>query len=145
MSGQMFAYSFTNHIVMVDGREMKNFGEGDDVINTEYREDGISDTVGADGNMQASVNANDSASITLKFLSGAPENDYLEDLYYRFKRGESRGVPVSIFNSITGKGEVATTGYIPKIANSAKGVKAQDREWMIIVPKLDIQKETNRG
>lgn len=145
MSGQILAYSFTNHIVMVDGREMKNFGEGDDVISTEYREDGITDTVGADGNMQASISANESATITLKFLAGADENDYLEDLYYKFKRGESRGVSVSIFNSITGKGEVATTGYIPKIANSTKGAKAQDREWSIIVPKIDIQRETNRG
>lgn len=142
MAGQIFAYSFVHHIVMVNGRELENFGEGDDVVSTEYREDGITDTVGADGNMQASVSANESASIKLKFLAGADENDYLEDLYYKFKRGEITGISVSIFNSVTGKGEVATTGYIPKLANNSKGVKAQDREWTIIVPKLDIQKAT---
>ena len=142
MAGQIFAYSFVHHIVMVNGRELENFGEGDDVVSTEYREDGITDTVGADGNMQASVSANESASIKLKFLAGADENDYLEDLYYKFKRGELTGISVSIFNSVTGKGEVATTGYIPKLANNSKGVKAQDREWTIIVPKLDIQKAT---
>lgn len=142
MAGQIFAYSFTHHIIMVNGRELENFGEGDDVVNTEYREDGITDTVGADGNMQASVSANESASINLKFLAGADENDYLEELYYKFKRGDIMGISVSIFNSVTGKGEVATTGYIPKLANNSKGVKAQDREWTIIVPKLDIQKAT---
>lgn len=142
MSGQMMIYSFTHHIVMVNGREIENFGEGDDVIVTEYREDGITDTVGADGNMQASVSANESAEIKIKLLAAAPENEYLESLYYRFKSGEIAGVSVSMFNAITGKGEVATTGYIPKMANSSKGVKAQDREWTIIVPKLDIQKAT---
>lgn len=140
MSGQMYVYSFTNHLVMVNGREMQNFGEGDDVISTEYREDGISDTVGADGNMQASVSANESAEITLKFLAGAPENDYLEDLYFQFKRGLIRGVSVAIINAITGKAEVATTGFIPKLADNQRGTQAQDREWMIVVPKLAIQK-----
>lgn len=140
MSGQMYVYSFTNHLVMVNGREMQNFGEGDDVISTEYREDGISDTVGADGNMQASVSANESAEIALKFLAGAPENDYLEDLYFQFKRGLIRGVSVAIINAITGKAEVATTGFIPKLADNQRGTQAQDREWMIVVPKLAIQK-----
>lgn len=142
MSGQMMIYSFTHHIVMINGREIENFGEGDDVVATEYREDGITDTVGADGNMQASVSANKSATIKIKLLAGAPENDYLESLFYKMQNGEIKGIEVSMFDSITGKGEVATTGYIPKLANKSKGTKAQDREWTIIVPKLDNQKET---
>lgn len=142
MAEQMIVYSFTHHIIMVNGREIENFGEGDDVIATEYREDGVSDTVGADGNMQASISANQSASIKIKLLAGAPENDYLESLYQKMLNGEIKGVGVSMFDSITGKGEIATTGYIPRLANKSKGVKAQDREWTIIVPKLDIQKQT---
>lgn len=142
MAEQMMIYSFTHHIVMINGVEIENFGEGDDVITTEYREDGFTDTIGADGNMQASVSANQSASIKIKLLAGAPENDYLESLYQKMRNGEIKGIGVSMFDSITGKGEVATTGYIPKLANKSKGVKAQDREWTIIVPKLDIQKET---
>lgn len=142
MSGQMFVYSFTHHIVLINGREINNFAEGDDVITSEYREDGVTDTVGADGNMQASVSANESAEITLKLLYSAPENDYLEDLFYKFKRGLSTGVTVAIINAVTGKAEVSTAGYIPKLANSSKGNQAQDREWTIIVPKLSIQKAT---
>lgn len=140
MSGQMFVYSFTHHIVLINGREVNNFAEGDDVITSEYREDGVTDTVGADGNMQASVSANESAEITLKLLYSAPENDYLEDLYFQFKRGLIRGVSVAIINAITGKAEVATTGFIPKLADNQRGTQAQDREWMIVVPKLAIQK-----
>lgn len=140
MAGQLRVHSFSSQIVMVNGRELENFGEGDDVITTEYREDGITDTVGADGNMQVSVSANESATIKLKFLAMAEENDYLESLYHQFKNGEIKGVSVSIFDAVTGKGEVATTGYIPRMANSSKGAKAQDREWSIIVPKIDVQK-----
>lgn len=142
MSGQMFVYSFTHHIVLINGREINNFAEGDDVITSEYREDGVTDTVGADGNMQASVSANESAEITLKFLAGAPENDYLEDLYYKFKRGLIGGITVAILNAVTGKAEVSTQGYIPKLASNSRGTQAQDREWMIVVPKLAIQKRT---
>lgn len=138
MAGQMRVYSFTHHMIMVSGREMENFGEGDDVITAEYREDRVTDTVGADGNMQASVSANQSAELMVKFLGTAPENDYLEVLHQRFVNGEIAGISISVIDTITGKGVLSTTGYIPKIANFARGVNAQDREWTIIVPKLSI-------
>jgi hypothetical protein len=139
MAGQMRTYSFTHHIIMVNGREMENFGEGDDVITAEYREDRVTDTVGADGNMQASVSANQSAEIMLKFLGTAPENDYLASLHQQFVDGEIGGVSVVVLNAITGQGVVATTGYIPKISNFSRGTNSQDTEWMIVVPKLAIQ------
>lgn len=138
MAGQMRTYSFTHHMVMINGREMENFGEGDDVISAEYREDRVSDTVGADGNMQASVSANQSAEVVLKFLAMAPENDYLELLHQQFVNGEIRGISVLVIDAITGQGVLSTTGYIPKIANFSRGTTAQDREWTIIVPKLAI-------
>ena len=144
MAGQLNIHSFINHVITVNGRTLEGFGEGDDVVTVEYREDGITDTVGADGRMQASVSANESATINLKLLAGSEDNDYLEDLYFKFKNGSIGGISVSIFDSFTGRGQVATTGYIPKLANESKGAKAQDREWSIIVPKIDIQRATNR-
>lgn len=138
MAGQMRTYSFTHHMIMINGREMENFGEGDDVITAEYREDRVSDTVGADGNMQASVSANQSAEVMIKLLNMAPENDYLESLHQQFVNGEISGISVSVINAVTGQGVLSTTGYIPKIANFARGTNAQDREWTIIVPKLAI-------
>lgn len=138
MAGQMRTYSFTHHMIMVNGREIENFGEGDDVITAEYREDRVSDTVGADGNMQASVSANQSAEMVIKLLGMAPENDYLESLHQQFVDGEIGGISVSVINAITGQGVLSTTGYIPKIANFARGTMSQDREWTIIVPKLAI-------
>lgn len=142
MSGKLFAYSFTHHLVMVQGREMENFGEGDEVVSATYREDRINGTVGADGNMQSSISADQSADIKLTFLMTAPENDYLEGLYQQYVDGVITGISVSILNSVTGKGEVATTGFIPKLADMSKGTKAKDREWTITVPKLSIQKGT---
>lgn len=138
MAGQMRAYSFTHHMIMINGREMQNFGEGDDVITAEYREDRVSDTVGADGNMQASVSANQSAEIVIKFLGMAPENDYLESLHQQFVDGAIRGISISVINAVTGQGVLSTTGYIPKIANFTRGTMSQDREWTIIVPKLAL-------
>ena len=92
----MRAYSFTHHMIMINGREIENFGEGDDVITAEYREDRVSDTVGADGNMQASVSANQSAEIVVKLLGMAPENDYLETLHQQFVDGAIRGISISV-------------------------------------------------
>ncbi len=138
MAGQMRTYSFTHHMIMINGREIENFGEGDDVITAEYREDRVTDTVGADGNMQASVSANQSAEVMIKLLNMAPENDYLESLHQQFVNGEIAGISVSVINAVTGQGVLSTTGYISKIANFARGTNAQDREWTIIVPKLAI-------
>lgn len=143
MSGQMLSpHNLLHHVVEVNGRRLENFGEGDDVIQVSYREDGVSDTVGADGNMMANISANESAELTLKFLHTAPENQYLTDLYQQFRQGQIGGISVSIYNTLTGEGEVSTSGYIPKMADKAKGMKAGDREWKIIVPKLAIQKAT---
>lgn len=139
MAGEIKPHSFTQHVLTVANRTIENFGEGDDVINTEYREDGVSDTVGADGKMQPSISANQSATITVKLLAGAPENEFFEGLYKQYIQGEITSIPISLFNAVTGRGEVATNGYIPKLANSAKGTKAQDREWMFVVPKIAIQ------
>jgi hypothetical protein len=125
-------------MIMINGREIENFGEGDDVITAEYREDRVTDTVGADGNMQASVSANQSAEVMIKLLNMAPENDYLESLHQQFVNGEIAGISVSVINAVTGQGVLSTTGYISKIANFARGTNAQDREWTIIVPKLAI-------
>lgn len=139
MAGEIRAHSFTQHVLMVQGRIIENFGEGDDVINIEYREDGITDTIGADGKMQPSISADESAEITVKLLANAPENAFFEQLYRRIKEGEITSVSVALYNSVTGEGEVAAHAYIPKLANKAKGKNAQDREWMFVTPKIASQ------
>lgn len=142
MAAKLSTHSFVDHLIMVDGVELNGFGEGDDVITVEYREDRFNDTVGADGRMQKNVSANGSATISVKLLSGSESNGYLEDLFAKMVDGDIDGVSVSITDSRTGRGQVATTGYIPKLANESKGAKAQDREWSIVVPRIDIQKAT---
>ena len=141
MSGkQLAAYSLGFHVLEINGRVMENFGEGDDVIQINEREDKVTDKTGADGNLMPEISANDSAEIKLKFLHTAPENDYLEGLLSQFVNGYISGVSISIYNAKTGKGEVATSGYIKKKADRSRGIKAADREWTIIVPKLALQR-----
>lgn len=140
MAGQQIApYALSHHIIEVNGRILQNFGEGDDVIQVAEREDKITDKTGADGNMMPEISANDSAEITLKFLHTAPENEYLEDLLSQYVEGYISSITVTIYNTRTGKGEVATTGYITKKADRSRGTKAGDREWKIVVPKLAVQ------
>ena len=140
MAGQQItAYSLAHSVVSVNNRVLENFGEGDDVIKVSLRDDQITDKKGADGNIMPEISVGESAEITLKFLYTAPENDYLEDLLSQFINGYIAGVSINIYNSRTGKGEVATTGYIKKRADRSQGGKAADREWVIVVPKLAIQ------
>lgn len=141
MSEQLRAYSFTNCIVMVSGRQLENFGEGDDVVTVEPRNDRVTGKVGADGKMQPSISADQSAEIVLKFLANAPENDYLEDLFNQYINGDIEKVTVSIFDKVTGRGEVATAGFIPNLPSSSRGNEAQDKEWMIVVPAIAVQKQ----
>ncbi len=141
MTEQLRAYSFTNCVVMVNGVEMRNFGDGDDVVTTSARNDRVSGKVGADGRLQPSISADQSAEIGLTFLANAPENDFLEDLFYQYVNGDIDKVTISIFDKVTGRGEVATAGYIPKIPDSSRGMEAQDKEWQIVVPSIAVQKQ----
>lgn len=139
MAGELRPHSFTQHVLIVQGVTIENFGEGDDAISIEYREDGISDTVGADGKMQMSISADESAEITVKLLANAPENALFERLHRQMRQGDITSVSIALYNSVTGEGDVATYAYIPKLANKAKGTNAQDREWMFVVPKIASQ------
>jgi hypothetical protein len=140
MAGKMLkTYAMTQHVIEVNSRRMENFAKGDDVIGIKVREDTITDDTGADGNMMVYISADESCEVTLKFLHGAPENDYLKRQFDLFKTGQIDGVSLSIWNTRDGKGEVARTGYIKKIPDNMRGNKAGDREWTIVCPRIDEQ------
>jgi hypothetical protein len=140
MAAKMLAtYSFTQHVIEVNNRRMGNFAKGDDVVAVTTREDTVTDDTGADGNMMVYINADQSVEVTLKFLHGAPENDFLKRQFDLFTQGQIDGISVSIWNTRDGKGEVARTGYIKKIPDNMRGNKAGDREWVIVCPSLDEQ------
>lgn len=138
----METYSFLHHTLHVAGMPISGFASGDDVLSVAYRNDGIEDETGADGEMMAIISADKSASIKVKLLYTSLSNDWLEKQYSLFLQGRIRTIPVSLFNTRTGKGEVATNGYIKKIPDKTLGKKAGSMEWEIVVPKLAVQKPT---
>lgn len=143
MAGKMLkTFAFNQHVIEVSGRRMENFAKGDDVIGIAVREDTFSDETGADGNMMVYLNADESAEITLKFLHGAPENDYLKRLFDQHKAGLIDGVRVSVWNTRDGQGEVSRLGYIKKIPDNMRGNKAGNREWVIVTARIDEQQST---
>lgn len=138
----MQTYSFLQHTLHVNNMPITGFASGDDVLSVAYRNDGVEDEVGASGEMMAIISADKSAVIKAKLLYTSTDNDWLEKQYYLFTQGQISGIPVSIFNTKTGKGDVATTGYIKKIPDKNLGKKAGAMEWEIVVPKLAVQKPT---
>ena len=138
----MNRYSFTSHTLHVSNMPITGFASGDDVLSVSYRNDGVEDEVGASGEMMAIISADNSAVIKAKLLYASTDNDWMEKQYYLFRQGQISGIPVSVFNTLTGKGEVATTGYIKKIPDKTLGKKAGSMEWEIVVPKISVQKPT---
>lgn len=138
----METYSFIQHTLHVNNMPITGFASGDDVLSVAYRNDGVEDEVGADGEMMAIISADNSAMIKAKLLYTSASNDWLEKQFYLFKQGRISSIPVSIFNTRTGKGEVATKGYIKKIPDKNLGKKAGSMEWEIVVPRVAVQKPT---
>lgn len=134
----MKSYTFLNTIVLVQGQEITEWDEGDDVINIERRVDSAFDVVGADGSMTVSLSADKSGEMSFRlqqtsasnlFMSGlinAQENDLFVPTFVQFK---------DIGGNDLASG---TQGYIRKFPTLTRGSNLNGQLWQIVVERLDL-------
>lgn len=136
----MRAYSFQNMVVLVNGVELTNFAEGDDVINVQRRVDSATDKVGADGKMMVSVSADKSGELTFRLQQTSPSNKYLTALIAAQEATGRPFVPVFVLIQDTYRNDVATgtAGYLKKLPNMTRGVQGNNQEWTIVTERLDL-------
>lgn len=136
----MRPYSFLNTVVLINGREITHWAEGDDVINIEHLTDLASHKIGADGHMMMSISADRSGEFTIKLQQTSPSNKYLLGLADIVQAGTNVFVPVLVMFQDIYRNDLGTgvNGYIKKKANITRGMQANNTEWVVVVESLDM-------
>ncbi len=132
----MYAHSFKNCVVIVDGRPLVNFAEGDDVVTIEPRNDGATDLVGADGQMAVSISADQSATMTVRLMQTSPDNRFLQQIFDR-QRAEGLFIPLMVsYRDLKTGEEGSGRGYIPRLPTMTRGAGVNTHEWTIVIEAL---------
>lgn len=134
----MKVYSFLNTIMLVNGSEITEWDEGDDVISIERRVDSAIDVVSADGVMSVAISADKSgvvgcrlqqtstSNITFNTLIGAQENGAFIPIFIQFK--DTGGLDLAS----------GTQGYIRKHPTVTRGSGLNGQLWEVVVERLDL-------
>lgn len=136
----MKQYSFQNTIVLINGVEITEWADGDDVISIKRRVDSISDKVGAGGSMVISISSDKSGEFGFKLQQTSPSNSYLQNLMNEQEVAGAAFTPISITFQDLFRNDLASgsIGYIKKPAELQRGEKAANQEWGIVVERLDL-------
>ena len=136
----MRVFSFSNLVTLINGVELSNFAEGDDVITIMRRNDSASDSVGADGKMMVSISTDKSGEMTFKLQQTSPSNKYMMGLVALQENGADTFIPVNVMVQDTFRKDLATgtVGYIKKIPEMQRGNVAGVQEWTIVTERLDL-------
>lgn len=104
----------------------------------EYREDAASLVVGAQGDTTAVLNADKSATATVRLLPGAPANDMLSA---NQPDADLNRLPTGVFmlKDLNGTTVVnAEVAFISKVAGIGVGKELAGREWVFTLAKASI-------
>jgi Protein of unknown function (DUF3277) len=136
----MYAYSFANIILSVNGVPIDNYAEGDDDITVEPLADAATTKVGADGHMVASISANRGIRVTIKLQQTSPGNRTMQSLYNAQVVARAQFVPLSmsIKDALLQDAVTAIGGIITKQSTWKRGANANDTEWTLEFEKGTI-------
>lgn len=145
MPGQASAaVAFTNGVLIltcepIGTEEVTGYAEGDDVIMLEFREDLITDKVGADGEMAISIGADKSAELTVKLLQTSPTNKFLSKVA-ALQGIPATFIPLSALFQDSNRQDIGTMlfGYVQKHAPIERGREANEPEWTMVFQRADV-------
>lgn len=123
-------YSFENVKVNIGGVPVVGFAEGDDVVAIENLGEGVTTSVGADGNVTFNESCNKTCQITVKLQGNSMANTSLQKF---FDLGEEFTVGVVNINEGSEVDEtIITEARVTKVPNKSFGSNIGTREWVII-------------
>lgn len=129
----MYAYSFSNIVVTVNGIIIDNFGAGDDVISIAPAEAAATTQWGADGHMVASISANRGGTCSLHLQQTSPGNYVLQQLYNaQIAQGATfQPISMSVKDALKQDSCTCTGGIITTQPTWQRGINAVDVVWEI--------------
>lgn len=137
----MKVYSFLNTVLLINGRQITGWADGDDVISAKRSVDSASHKIGADGAMVVSVSADRSGEFIFKLLKTSDSNAYLNGLINAQETFGAAGfTPVGVLMQDTFRQDRASgdTGYMKTQPAMTGGATATTQEWTVVVERMDL-------
>lgn len=134
----MLAWSWEDTITTIDGIELENFGQGDDVVVFDRRNNSFTDVMGADGTMLVSKQTDKSGTVTFRFLQESDSNKLLNTLLNVSENAAFVPIAVNFKNTVTNQVISAPQCYIEKQATRNYGVNSNDVTWVLVTERLDF-------
>lgn len=132
----MKAVNFLDGHLFINGVELTNYAEGDDVMKWERLAESVMYKVGAGGHMIISLNPNKSAKLTVKLLASSPSNSYLGGLLNLEEGGSPTFTPIQASYQDVHRNDVVTgiPGCIVKWPEFNRGADntGNDMEWAFV-------------
>jgi hypothetical protein len=134
----MQGFSFDNIIVLVDGVEIVDWADGDDVIAVKRRVDSASDKVGAGGSMAVSVSSDKSGEFMFKLQATSRSNAYLQSKVDAMELLGGDFTPSAVRFQDLARNDLAagSLGYVKSYAPMNRGEHVTEQEWGIVVENL---------
>jgi hypothetical protein len=144
MGSTQRAYSILENHVIISATgfstfEVDGWGEGDDVLTVKRSADLATHKIGAAGEMVISLNPDHSGEITIKLQQTSSCNKRLF-LMAATARSAQLWVPVEVMWQDAMRQDRAEggPGYIKAYPELKRGREANEQEWTIVVPNLEI-------
>jgi hypothetical protein len=137
MPDQFFQYDPERVVCMFRGIPISGFMDGT-MIAVEYDEDAVMKTVGGQGAVTATVNANRSGKFTFTLVQGSPTNDLLSELCAALRApGAALLTGPILVKDLNGTTLCsAAEAWVTKIAKTEFAKEITGREWVIDCAKL---------
>jgi len=133
----MKSYDFKQVSLIYGGRQITGFAEGT-AIDVERDTDAFSLTVGADGEAMRSKSNNKSGTVTFRLLQASESNRILSELALADENGTGGPLPLLIKDGSGSDLHADDQAYIQKLAQASYGNEANEREWIIRCPSLQM-------
>ncbi len=142
----MQTYSFKNVSLQIDGRNISDYADGDDVITVARRGDAASDVVGADGKMAVAIHADQSGTFKFKIKQTSGDSGFLYSIVNAMQAGAIL-TPIAVILKDARRDDLATgvLGYIQKPSDMVRGKGINLQEWTLVVESLNISQSDLSG
>lgn len=128
----MRTYDTEDVNVIVNGTILTGFADGT-FVSVEQDEERYTPYVGAKGEVSRAKNANKMGKITITLAQDSPSNSYMSRL-----SNSKETFPVSVVDQNFGSTSGGNDCWVEKPSNIEYGKEISEREWVIVVPVLEI-------
>lgn len=135
-------YAPKDVVVSFDGINITGFSE-DSMVGITRNDDLVNEVVGAQGDLQLTVNHNNTGEVSFTLLQNSPSNLNFED-YFMTEQGDNFATISSITVAVPSVGLTIKchNAYMKSVPDFEFGSDNNDREWTFGCANIEVVRET---